>query len=435
MAENTNGNALEGRTLYVTPMTYSGARCLCAALGSIGIDARLTPKSNDKTLELGGRYTSGEECLPEKVTMGDYLAVTQMEGFDPDKTAFLMPTANGPCRFGQYRALLQKVLKELGYDNIPIFAPTSANGYNEFGGGSIAFLRTMWRAIVIADLLNKALLRTRPYELRKGDTDEVFERCLDRIDEILRTPHKNPGEQMNALTRGLAVCRQEFESVPADYSEPKLLIGIVGEIFCRLNDFSNSHLLRKLEEYGCETWQADVAEWVFYTNDEQRENLKNVNKGWWHPEYWKAMAKETIQRRDEYQIYDVFSDFFRGYEEPETAKVVLEAARPYLPQEGALGEMVLSTGKSIYLHDKGVDGIVDISPFTCMNGIITEAVYTKLSRDYDNIPIRTFYFDGISSDLDRDVGIFVELARSYNRRKKTRRTWPHGEVRRTAVNA
>ena len=69
-------------------------------------------------------------------------------------------------------------------------------------------------------------------------------------------------------------------------------------------------------------------------------------------------------------------------------------AIPTCPQEGSLGEMVLSTGGAIYLYHQGADGIVDISPFTCMNGIVTEAVYPRVSREHDNIPIRVFYFDG-----------------------------------------
>ena len=86
--------------------------------------------------------------------------------------------------------------------------------------------------------------------------------------------------------------------------------------------------------------------------------------------------------------------------------------------------MVLSTGKSIYLHGKGADGIIDISPFTCMNGIVTEAVYPAVSRDLDGMPIRTFYFDGTQSDMERDIGIFLELARTYQRRKKPVRRYP-----------
>jgi predicted nucleotide-binding protein (sugar kinase/HSP70/actin superfamily) len=100
---------------------------------------------------------------------------------------------------------------------------------------------------------------------------------------------------------------------------------------------------------------------------------------------------------------------------------VLKCAHPYLPQAGALGEMVLSTGGAIALYRRGADGIVDISPFTCMNGIVTEAVYPRVSKDHDHIPIRVFYFDGTHSDLDRDVGIFLELAKTYKRRKKIAR--------------
>jgi predicted nucleotide-binding protein (sugar kinase/HSP70/actin superfamily) len=103
---------------------------------------------------------------------------------------------------------------------------------------------------------------------------------------------------------------------------------------------------------------------------------------------------------------------------------VLDLSYPYLPYDGALGEMVLSTGKAIYLQGKGADGVIDVSPFTCMNGIVTEAIYPAVSRDHDGLPIRTFYFDGTQSDMERDIGIFLELARTYQRRKKPARRFP-----------
>jgi hypothetical protein len=40
------------------------------------------------------------------------------------------------------------------------------------------------------------------------------------------------------------------------------------------------------------------------------------------------------------------------------------------------------------------------------------------------MPIRNFFFDGTQTDLDRDVAIFVELARAYQVRKKTKRIHP-----------
>ena len=86
--------------------------------------------------------------------------------------------------------------------------------------------------------------------------------------------------------------------------------------------------------------------------------------------------------------------------------------------------MVLSVGKTIYLHGKGADGIIDISPFTCMNGVVCEAVYPAISEAHDGMPIRNCYFDGVSSDIDRDLEIFLELARAYQRRKTQQRVYP-----------
>jgi len=129
-------------------------------------------------------------------------------------------------------------------------------------------------------------------------------------------------------------------------------------------------------------------------------------------------------RRDEHRLYAPFAEDFIGYEEPHDVKDVLEMSKPYLPYTGALGEMVLSSGKTIYMYEKGADGIIDISPFTCMNGIVVEAVYPSLSKDLEDMPIRVFYFDGTQGDLERDVGIFIELARTYQRRKTKVRRYP-----------
>ena len=50
-------------------------------------------------------FSSGDECYPLKVTLGDFLRIAEQPGFDPEKTAFFMATGHGPCRFGQYSPL------------------------------------------------------------------------------------------------------------------------------------------------------------------------------------------------------------------------------------------------------------------------------------------------------------------------------------------
>ena len=55
------------------------------------------------------------------------------------------------------------------------------------------------------------------------------------------------------------------------------LIGVVGEIFCRLNQFANADLIRLVEEQGGECWLADIAELLTaYTMGRTRRAIRNM---------------------------------------------------------------------------------------------------------------------------------------------------------------
>jgi len=405
-------------------MTYVGARLMAAVMRSVGIDAAVTPESDDRTLELGGLYSSGEECYPQKVTLGDFLKIIHSEDFDPDRTAFFMPVAEGPCRFGQYRPYLQQVLDELGYADVPVISPSSKNSYDGMAEYGKDMIRQLWRGLVASDILRKMLLKTRPYETQPGASDEAFERSIGLVEQVLEAPDLSSRRRLEGLVDALAASRDLFRAVPARYVRGKPLIGVVGEIFCRLNTFSNYEAVRKIEAHGGEAWISDVTEWIWYTNWSQQDILRRDGRRI-SLEMLAAKAKNAIQRNDERRLLAPFAEDFRGYEEPhDILTEVLQPGWPYLPADGALGEMALSVGKSVYLYEKGADGIIDISPFSCMNGIVSEAVYHAVARDHDEIPIRNFYFDATSSNMERDLEIFMELAKSYQKRKRKPRQYP-----------
>jgi predicted nucleotide-binding protein (sugar kinase/HSP70/actin superfamily) len=143
-------------------------------------------------------------------------------------------------------------------------------------------------------------------------------------------------------------------------------------------------------------------------------------------EMFGAKLKWHFQRKDEHALVGAFQGDFRGYEEPDDIRLVQELARPYLPPEGALGEMMLSVGKTVYLYRKGADGILDINPFSCMNGIVSEAVYPRVSRDCDGLPVRVLYFDGTNVDRRYELEIFMDLVKAYSARKRMLRRLPEG---------
>ena len=66
-----------------------------------------------------------------------------------------MPTAEGPCRFGQYAPYLRHVLDSNGYQAVQILSPTSENSYEGLGdlasrscaaAGALCFAPTCWKS-------------------------------------------------------------------------------------------------------------------------------------------------------------------------------------------------------------------------------------------------------------------------------------------------
>ncbi len=406
--------AIAGKRIYIPPMACGSARAFASAFRAIGLDAETTPPSDHRTRELGARYTSGDECYPAKVTIGDFMKVLERPGTDPARVAFFMPTAEGPCRFGQYAPYLRSILDANGYRSVEIISPTSENGYGGLGELARLFVRTGWRALLCGDLLHKLLLMHRPYQERRGAAESAYEESLSDLCHTLEQTSTEPSAQLAALRDSMLRSRGRFRELGTMRSRSLPLIGIVGEIFCRLNTFSNENLIECLEGYGAEAWLSDIVEWISYTDSERFRKLRLEGRIW-TTEALGAWIRQRVQKHDEHALIEPFHEDFAGREEPDIYEV-LECARPYLPREGAFGEMVLNVGKAVWLARKGAAGIIDISPFTCMNGIVCEAIYPRVSRDHGGIPIRNFYFDGTQSDLDRDLGVYMELARSYQAR-------------------
>ena len=408
---------LRERKLYIPLMSFEGAACMAAAFNSVGVEAEPLPAEDARTYELARKYLSGDECLPEAVTLGGFLQVAEREDYLPEKTAFMLPTSNGPCRYGHYLPLAKKVFHQIRGEDVLFAAPSSSNGYGGIGEAAQDFVRTAWRALVIADVLRKLLLITRPYEIEIGAADSVFSECLNLVCTVLAERGVKQTLRMKKLQHALEETRAWFHKISVDRSRQKLVIGIVGEIFCRHNNFSNNEIFRLIEKHGGVVWVSDIAEWVMYTNNEEELRLKRYGKQLSF-EMFGCRLRQAVMRHDEHRLSHLFEDDFKGFEEPAHVLEILERSRPYLPREGSNGEMVMSMGKTLWYYEKGAAGVIDISPFTCMNGIITEAVYPRVSRDLGGFPIRVFYFDGQQSDIEGDLEIFMELARNFKRQQR-----------------
>ncbi|MFB3897626.1 MAG: acyl-CoA dehydratase activase [bacterium] len=366
-----------GRTVYL-PYMCDHAFAVRGAFRAAGIRAEVMPVSDDLTLEYGRKHTSGRECFPCIVTTGDIVKMVHQPGFKPEQSAFFMPAGDGPCRFGQYNVLQQKILRELGFPEIPFISPTCRNSYNGLGQ---SFRRAAWQGIVAIDLLLKVCRHIRPYEQTPGESDTVYRIYLDKIAAAI--------ESKQDLKPVLKDAKDAFRSVRLNRDTRKPLIGVIGEIFLRWNRFSNQDLVRKLESLGAEVNVAPMMEWIYYTNFTNKRNQLSANR---YGNYLGAIIQNWVQKQDEKRYASIFLDEINDAIEPDT-DTTIEHATQYLHPDFE-GEAILSIGKSMEYIRAGIDGIVNAIPFTCMPGTVVQAINKRLKQRYPEIPLLTIAYDG-----------------------------------------
>jgi predicted CoA-substrate-specific enzyme activase len=390
---------LKGRTVYIPSMS-DHAYVLAAAFEYSGVSAEVIPPSDKETVDVGMRFVSGKECYPCVVTTGDMVKLALSEGFNPSRSAFFMPSGSGPCRFGQYNVFHSNVLKSLGMEDVPVFAPNQDDGfYQDLGIVSGDFIKNSWKGIVATDLLTKCLHETRPYETEKGAADALYAECLGKMCNSLRGAD-------GRLEDVLAAIRKDFEAIPR-YKEKKPLIGIIGEIFVRCNKFSNEDLIRKIEALGGEVWLSPFDEWIYYIAFTGRRKALIKKE---YSAIINSLIKQFYKNRIEHRYSQYFEGYLKTLKEP-TIKEIIKKAAPYV-HNSFEGETILSIGKAVDLAERGASGIVNAMPFGCMPGTIVTSLMRGLGRAYD-MPSISIPYDGTeSSTTEIQLEAFMDQAKN-----------------------
>ncbi len=394
------------RKIFLPPMTDQ-ALALVAAFQACGCEAESLPNSDEETLELGRRLTSGKECYPLILTTGDLAKLVRRPDFNPEKSAFFMPAASGPCRFGQYHRYHRLVLDELGYPQMPVYSPDQSEAmYDEVGMVGGDFDRIVWHGVVAIDLLEKKLRETRPYERRSGQTDEVYEHYLQKTFEALRDRTDLP-----AVLRG---ARHAFDDIALDVNGGKPVVGIVGEIYTRANQFSNENAVREIEALGGEVWMPPIGEWLLYVTHSSKKSAMVARR---YRQLLQVCIKDRIQKKVEHRLEQVFHGSIKNLKEPSIPET-LDLAKDYL-HPSFEGEAILSIGKSRDFVRKGAAGLVNIMPFACMPGTVVNSLFKRFREEHDNIPFLNLAYDGQEQTHTRTrLEAFMYQVRQFSERRR-----------------
>jgi len=405
--KNDDAEDLNLRTIYY-PYSRDHVYVLAAATRGCGIPSEVLPMQDKEDIELGRKYTNGQECFPFIATLGSFLKKLQEPENDASKSSFFMPDHNGPCRFGEYNKLHRIIFDKLGYTDAKIVHPSNEDAYASIAPGySIKWRKNVWKGLVAADLLRKMQEQIRPYETKVGHANALYEKYFQ---ETLLAIEKN----CKGLTGILAKAANEFKSIPVKDLGSKPIVVIVGEIFMRDNPYCSNFLVERLEKLGAETVMAPFAEWINYStlrfirDSRWKGNIKNIFKAKIQLFFQKVMEKRITN-----SIKSVF-DLAREIEVEE----MLENCGEFIHKDYD-GDPPLAIGSAVLLAGKQISGVVNILPFTCMPGTINCTVSNRLRKKHGGLPWENFAYDGHNNiGMDTRFEAFIHQVKEYHKRQK-----------------
>lgn len=383
------------KTVLIPRMTPH-AVAIAAAMEAYGVKAIVLPEPDERNLVYSTQMTSGTECLPYRVTLGDFLRFCYEHGDEIKNSVGFMPGSYGPCRFGKYVVEQIRVLKDLGFD-LPILTTMSNNAYRDLNLGP-GFERLGWKGMVAVDYLQKLLWHTRPYEKEKGATDSLFEKYLSGLANRIRKK-----ENFGGLLRQASV---EFKALINPALPQRPLVGINGEIYLRTNRFSNNDVVKVCEGAGLEVIVSPVGEWVKYTSVLNLENavrFRDIKKS------IKSYLRKHVQQYDEHSVARYFDGMLDG-KEP-SIEEILHKSNQYLSTRCS-SEAVLSIGCGIeWMENEKFAGVISVMPHGCMPGGIVAAMAEKFSTVYHK-PWTSLTYDGFleTNNLTK-IHEFAELVK------------------------
>ncbi len=373
------------QTLFL-PRMADHAEAIAAACQACGIDARVLPESDERSMALSRDVTSGKECLPFRDTLGVFLRMAE-DGELPSGARALMPGSFGPCRLGKYAQEQQKILDERGI-HLELFSTVSNNAYGDLGLGT-SFELLAWQSIVATDYLQKLLWMVRPYERQAGAANAAYGEYMTRLIAATRA-RQQLGPLMEHATA-------EFVALRDSALPRRPLVGINGEYYLRANRFCNQDVVLLCEAHGLEVEVSPIGEWFRYTA------LRNLEDGLLNRDLPRVLKGSL--RRAAMEVYHrrVAAWFAAGRTGPvQSPRRLLRASGRYLPSRNGT-EAVLSLGTGVLqMEDAEFAGVISVMPHGCMPGGVVAALAAQASRDHDDKPWANLTYDGFSESVNAE---------------------------------
>lgn len=326
---------------------------------NIGFEVVKPPQSSLDSIDLGVLNTAAFCCFPFKATIGNLIEVID----DVDVVGMIGGRSN-ICRLTKYAELYRTILSDISHpvDIFPFKLKkemwVASKKYNpdlsfrEF----LYYFKGLYKKMLLVELVRELSLKTRPYEVNPEQTGKVAKKLYREID------NEKDQKAFKSLTKKI---NDEFAKIETDPNRKTIKIGVVGEFFLLIDQFTTLDMESSLGKMGVEL---------------------------------------------DYSLS--FSEFFRGSIKPlkpfekifrmHRARIA-SYAKPYINRRIG-GHAMQSVGEAIDYALRKYDGVIHILPFRCMPEIVAQSIMPRVSKDF-KIPITSIIIDEQTSE----VGLLTRL--------------------------
>lgn len=218
----------------------------------------MQPPMTRHTLNLGVKYAPDMVCTPFKTILG-----SMIEALEAGADTLIM--VFGYCRLGYYGELAETILRDLGYefDYLNLAEYTTGKGKDYIK--ALRRLNPDARAVPLGkagldglkmlesiDTIESLYYQNCGFETEKGQYKKAFDQFMEDM---------SVARKASDIEEGYQKCRKAFQSIPVDKGPFPLKVGVLGEYFTVMDEFSNIDLEQTLADLGVE-----VHRWMNVSN-------------------------------------------------------------------------------------------------------------------------------------------------------------------------
>ena len=353
----------------------------------------------------GLKYVHNDTCYPALLVIGQLIDAVKHGGYDPHKVGLLITQTGGGCRASNFIHLLRKALEKADMAYIPVVS-VNLSGLEKNPGFSLTlpFVRKAVYAMMYGDIIVNVANQVRPYEVEPGSADAMTDTWSQRLVDGFQVGKGMSRRQMRANFD--EIC-SDFAAIPVA-GDPKIRVGVVGEIYVKFAPLGNNNLEKFLLSEGVEPVVPGLTDFIIFKIYNRVADVE-LYGGKWIKKFGCSLFMKYIEacQRDMIAALEQ-SGRFRA---PGTFQDLHNLVRGYLGDGNKMGEGWLLTAEMLELIHSGTNNIVCTQPFGCLpNHIVGKGMIRKLKDEYPYSNVVAIDYDPGATRINQENRIKLMLA-------------------------